>query len=192
VIYLCTKTKSLPESERSFKKAKPRNRHLLINTTGGNTLGYTQYWKPTGEFTTNQFAELRLNAAKIIEVAKQLPYKIGIDTDGSNDTTISINGCVLNKDPEEIDEYELEELTHETFELFANHVSTFNFCKTARKPYDIVVVACLIAAEAAAVKAGFTMNLSTDGEIENWQKGMELFAQALPDVTLPDLSDVFK
>jgi hypothetical protein len=154
-------------------------------------LGYTQYWEPTGEFTTAQFTELKLNTAKIIEVAKQPPYKIGIDTDGSNDTTLSINGCVLNEDPEEMDDDELEELTHETFELFANHVGTFNFCKTARKPYDTVVVACLIAAEAAAVKAGFTMNLSTDGEIEDWQRGTALFTQALPEVTLPDLSGVF-
>jgi hypothetical protein len=57
--------------------------------------------------------------------------------------------------------------SHETFAipLRVSHLQDFDFCKTARKPYDVVVtgVLCILA------EAG--LDVSSDGEAEDWEAG---------------------
>jgi hypothetical protein len=52
----------------------------------------------------------------------------------------------------------------------------FSFCKTARKPYDKYVVACLIVAK---IIFGKDVKISSDGEIENWQEGKGLVEKVM-------------
>jgi hypothetical protein len=62
------------------------------------------------------------------------------------------------------------------------------FCKTARKPYDVVVVACLLVAKH---HLGAEVELASDGCFEaardeqpyadGWQDGVRLFLAAFPD-----------
>lgn len=47
----------------------------------------------------------------------------------------------------------------------------FNFCKTARKPYDKYVVACLIIAKSIF---GKDIEISSDGDLEDWNEGKKL------------------
>lgn len=62
---------------------------------------------------------------------------------------------------------------HETF-ILREHYSQnegFNFCKTAMKPYDAVVVACL-----AVLKhhLGDLIDVSSDGDTQDWIDGVNL------------------
>jgi hypothetical protein len=62
---------------------------------------------------------------------------------------------------------------HEDFtmrEHFAENEG-FNFCKTARKPYDMVVVACLAV---LAHRLGDAFKVSSDGEANEWTEGVRL------------------
>ena len=65
---------------------------------------------------------------------------------------------------------------HETFSLYRQGSGGFEFCKTARKPYDVLVVACLL------IYAHFspgTIELSSDGERKDWAAGKKLAESAL-------------
>jgi hypothetical protein len=67
---------------------------------------------------------------------------------------------------------------HETFVL-REHLSqneSFNFCKTARKPYDKVVTACLIA---LSYRLGGLVEVSSDGDAADWQDGLKLAQKVL-------------
>lgn len=64
------------------------------------------------------------------------------------------------------------ELAHETFSMrehFGENES--DFCKTALKPYDTVVVACLITLK-HYLGQGFSVD--SDGDAADWQAGLEL------------------
>jgi hypothetical protein len=54
---------------------------------------------------------------------------------------------------------------HETMMLTQFHYPEFAFCKTARKPYDWFVVACLLL---AAKHCPGVWRISTDGSPEDW------------------------
>ena len=68
---------------------------------------------------------------------------------------------------------------HETFLLTADP-SDFNFCKTAQKPYDIVVVAilCLLAHRT-------NVEVSSDGGISDWTDGLALAQRVEPTCKMP-------
>jgi len=81
----------------------------------------------------------------------------------------------------------LNNLGHETFVLcrktwiqpdYRNDKQTlFSFCKTARKPYDLMVQACLI-----LYKFYFKDDVSifSDGDDEDWSEAFKFIATALP------------
>jgi len=111
-------------------------------------MGYTHYWTPK-RFTQLQWREyttatkkLHANLPKSTDTAggyhKNDPLEIaGGNGDGnpvfSERTMVDFNGK--------------DELGHETFRIYADYQKNHgDFCKTARKPYDLLVVACLIAA----------------------------------------------
>ena len=66
---------------------------------------------------------------------------------------------------------EHETLSHETFNI-QRKVETreFEFCKTARKPYDLMVCICLI-----LLKWHFKdkVSISSDGDMEDWQPAFD-------------------
>jgi hypothetical protein len=53
----------------------------------------------------------------------------------------------------------------------------FNFCKTAYKPYDEVVTACLIAARDYFPPS--ILNISSDGSWLDWSDGAKLYSRVL-------------
>ena len=65
--------------------------------------------------------------------------------------------------------------SHETFYVTPNKVG-FGFCKTAEKPYDAVVVACLIALYRAY---GDSVEISSDGDHSDWAEGSYLYQMAV-------------
>lgn len=69
--------------------------------------------------------------------------------------------------------------SHETFvfrEHFKQNSSSFACCKTAQKPYDTVVVACLITMK-HYLKDG--IEVSSDGYAHDWLDGLELARRIL-------------
>lgn len=67
---------------------------------------------------------------------------------------------------------------HETFVLREHYKQNegFNFCKTAQKPYDEVVTACLIILGHYLVD---NIVVSSDGYQEDWQDGLNLVKKVL-------------
>ena len=66
------------------------------------------------------------------------------------------SACGLEKYPEN---------SHETFLLKQKGIGGFPFCKTARKPYDLMVCACLLVYKHHSPD---TMELGSDGDSEDW------------------------
>ena len=69
-----------------------------------------------------------------------------------------------------------EDLAHETFALYRESGGGFAFCKTAQKPYDVLVVACLLIYHHFSPS---TIEISTDGDKGDWEAGHALAERAL-------------
>ena len=130
-------------------------------------MGYTHYFKHK--------KTSKINWALIVEDCKKLRVKLPKD--------IYIDGCSAFPDPQFTDKKiyfngtdkgftfeqrktgEYPENSHETFELLAEGSNGFCFCKTARKPYDLLVCACLLVYKHHSPA---TMDLGSDGDSEDW------------------------
>jgi len=114
-------------------------------------MGYTHYWKSSGKGLSEK------NLIKAIEVmgkiVKDQP-KLLASWEGTGEPLVT---------EKEINFNGKEDNSHENFVISVNWNGGFNFCKTARKPYDLVVVACL------AVLKHFckdTVHVRSDGDTE--------------------------
>lgn len=137
-------------------------------------MGYTQYWQQSANaYTYDSFNELCGMISEIVATAAKEPWSIGIEmVDLGSDDVICLNGASLDGSDD-------EDLAHEDFAI-ERFGSGFKFCKTARKPYDTVVVASLIAAELIANRNSVSLDLSSDGEVEEWSDGVKLFEACFP------------
>jgi len=61
-----------------------------------------------------------------------------------------------------------------TIDKYNSKKGIFNFCKTARKPYDIVVCVCLLICKHYL---GDDIAISSDGNLEEWMPAIELYEQ---------------
>ena len=112
---------------------------------------YTHYWNGVWKPTNRVWSQLLGYADKII-----IESKVPIERLYKGDAqvpTIWFNG--------------IDGDAHETFVLM-RVVEEFNFCKTSRKPFDIVVTAIL------TVAASMGLDVSSDGDEEEWEPGVEL------------------
>lgn len=114
-------------------------------------MGYTHYWSGQRDFTSVEWKAIKAGAKKIIAAAKKDGVLVAFEyTEPKqkaeiSDTRIRFNG--------------IEDEGHETFALDIQR-EDFTFCKTARKPYDAVVVSILAMADKVAPGA---LKLSSDG-----------------------------
>ncbi len=69
-----------------------------------------------------------------------------------------------------------EKLSHEPFILDRVGPGGFSFCKTARKPYDLIVCACLITYN---FHSSSTIKISSDGDWEDWAPAMKFVEEVL-------------
>mgnify|MGYP003656089136 FL=1 len=111
-------------------------------------MGYTNFWYQKESFTNGEWDVLKEVANKLIE-----PFRNDLDIVEDDENVINLNGVGENshetfyftKSKRNILEYE----TEETF----NKKGSFNFCKTNRKPYDLIVWNILLKAyEIAPIK----------------------------------------
>lgn len=109
-------------------------------------MGYTNYFKPTRKVTEQEFKQF-VSACK--KLYKNLPMKTNMAGGYHEDDLLEIAGGNGMGKPEFKSTHVCfngkGELSHETF-FIERESEKWDFCKTARKPYDLLVVACLIAA----------------------------------------------
>lgn len=155
-------------------------------------MGYTHYWRfHRDKMKTEKLRQTFKEVSEEIETLhKNLPLfrKSGYYTDKSilikgglgegmpifNETEIWFNG-----------ESKLD-MDHETFCISWKDNDAFGFCKTARKPYDLLVCLSLLSFLDHYESEIFV--LSSDGDAEDWQEAVDLYN----DVTGKEVSNPFE
>lgn len=110
-------------------------------------MGYTNYWNQRESFTNGEWDILKDEVNKIIK-----PFENNLDIEDDDKNVIFLNGVghnshetfVFTKEKRNLREWEREE----TF----NKDGAFGFCKTNRKPYDLIVWNILLKAHKIAPK----------------------------------------
>lgn len=114
-------------------------------------MGYTHYWDHPA-FADDEWKELTTSARKIIRIAEDFfDIPLSEDYDTLRAPIVDSKYICFNGYGDE---------GHETFQIRKKGDNAF--CKTARKPYDAAVVACLI--EAARINPEFNWSSDGDGE----------------------------
>lgn len=119
-------------------------------------MGYTRCWRNVSKLTP----EFLAGATAIIK-ASPCPLVFEYDEPWSA-PEISEENIIFNG---------VEDDGHETFVLSPG--KGFSFCKTAYKPYDVVVTAILALADHYNI-----CSVSSDGNKDDWQAGVDLVFQA--------------
>ena len=110
-------------------------------------MGYTRYWERTNKPIDADFV---IAVCEIIADCDKRGIKIRNGL-GSGNPIVTLDVIAINGDCE-------HDLSHETC-YFDNTETGFNFCKTARKPYDYAVRKILKYAK----ENGFATKVSSDG-----------------------------
>jgi len=131
-------------------------------------MGYTHYMHNTAVTTKpEEFVALKEDCLTLLEQHKDILANGMGEADTSptiGDTEITFNG--------------IEEDSHETMTIpLEGPLRSFEFCKTAYKPYDKVVVASLFL---VAYHLGAAVDVSSDGGPEDWQEGLGIALSILP------------
>ena len=158
-------------------------------------MGFTHYWERSPVLPVAAF-NLFLKDAKLL--ASKLPEHTDTAGGYSKDLPLELAGFDGNGKPKFTKELvgfngKGEELSHETFliqrtfgaESWENprNGKYCAFCKTARKPYDLMVVACLFAAQH---RFGTDFEWSSDGDPSDLQQGYDFWlATCKPETPAP-------
>lgn len=151
-------------------------------------MGYTHYWtlsKPRGVTAKNLEATYQKAikaCAKVVKAYNNGPIPREYRLSGYTAHTpigayggLNVNGR--------------EDLAHETF-IMREHFGeeSFAFCKTARKPYNIVVVACLAILKYYLKDA---IEVSSDGDALDFKDGASLASRILKrKIRIPIKGDI--
>lgn len=126
-------------------------------------MGYTHYFETASHIKDedwNDFCEICKKILQIADIPLAREFNLPLEPPVITDKLVRFNG--------------IDEDGHETFYIERSYAG-FGFCKTARKPYDKVVVTCLM----AGFHCGVFTEWSSDGEEEDHKEGEELFDQAI-------------
>lgn len=123
-------------------------------------MGYTHYWKfsPTNE-TAKQFKIVLDECKKIVKSHPNIAFGWDEEKQGFYDEP------TFTEDLIEFNGDESNELEYETFVFDPNTHIEFNFTKTARRPYDLIV--CLVLISLSKHLDGFSF--SSDGNDIEWK-----------------------
>lgn len=123
-------------------------------------MGYTHYWDSAviaeGAHDTVKAAVDKIIRASNVPIGDAAGVQL---TPEFNTDYIAFNG--------------MNEGAHETFIVTFDNAE-WSFCKTAYKPYDIVVTACL-----SYLATYYGYRVSSDGDHDDWEAGVKLAERAL-------------
>lgn len=166
-------------------------------------MGYTHYWERPRELDTQRFERFRRDVARLLDHLPAHTTSAGgyyadatvkvCGADGTGEPIINGLEVVFNGDAAAYHEND-GGLHHETFympRVLEPHPGQqpdergryFDFCKTARKPYDLVVTAALLAF-AHHFPAPETL-VNSDGDAGEWTAGLALCRRVLGYGELP-------
>ena len=139
-------------------------------------MGYTHYWEPTRSFNDLEWKEISSKASKLLTEAG---VPVQLEDDNPRPPRIDEDVILFNGVGED---------GHEPFCLSRKPNSTFEFCKTARKPYDVLVCSVLLIAHKVASDA---LDISSDGYAEEWLPAVDLLTRIFDeDFSLPNGLDL--
>lgn len=146
-------------------------------------MGYTHYWrKIESDPRSETLAEYRYALSNAKEVVRKYrgPSLLCFEYDEPQREPETEDGIQFNGK---------ESDGHETFLLpeELSDLSDFDFCKTAMKPYDVVVVAVLAT---MAHFAPSVLRVTSDGSPDEWVEGCSLAGRIL-GVEIPVPSTIF-
>jgi hypothetical protein len=135
-------------------------------------MGYTHSWNRDEslmfpEDSREFYAEFTRYAVQIIQTAEQQGIELA-DPTGEHLGAWRVDG-------ESVRLNGYGENSHESFVWEKVCPEQYDFCKTNRKPYDVVVTALLLAVQEAY---GSAVTISSDGSPSEWEDGLRLFYQA--------------
>lgn len=126
-------------------------------------MGYTHYWNINGPLDDDKWLEFAQRCQSVVEAAWLSNINIARDYDTPNEI------------PEFSSDYVwfngVEDEGHETFAI--KRAGGRDFCKTARKPYDAAVVACLMEGH-RMFGDDLTWSSDGDGEPEQLEGALRL------------------
>ena len=131
-------------------------------------MGYTNYFTQQREITDKEWSLIENATKEVLILCDQRGINLAYDFDYPkrppyvSGTEIRFNG--------------VGDEGHETFHIDRLGDKSFNFCKTARKPYDEAVVAVLSILHHYA-PGGW--DIGSDGNCEDWQDGLIMAQQAI-------------
>lgn len=136
-------------------------------------MGYTHYFRIEKPLAKKEFKLLVADARKLIKAGAKRGILLA-DGHGLIGTSPSITVDAIIFNGMDYSEKGGEDGSHETLYL-PQKAEGFNFCKTARKEYDLVVVAVLI-----ALKKHFpSTEISSDGDSDDWKEGVRFCQEVL-------------
>lgn len=138
-------------------------------------MGYTHSWSRDESLLSPEdyrdfYAEFTGLAVKVIQTAQEQGIQLA-DPTGEHLGAWRVDG-----DSVRLNGY--GEDAHESFvweKVCPEPDGFYDFCKTNRKPYDVVVTALLLAVQEAY---GNAVRISSDGTPSEWEDGVRLFYQA--------------
>lgn len=152
-------------------------------------MGYTHYWAydPKSEAFRANFSRLVQDARRIVDWARDTGIEI-VGAMGEPDTNPILSESMISLNGSGTD-------SHETFhialdptprELFRGSPYARSFCKTARKPYDVVVAAILLRARQTMAPA---FVIGSDGRWDHeWVVARDLVRELFDCATVPDFT----
>jgi len=127
-------------------------------------MGYTHYWYGLRNFTAPEWQAICDDARQLFDKATVTACR---EYDRPQETPEIAADVIAFNGPNEDG--------HETF-WFQREPDDFQFCKTAAKPYDLLVTAMLIVSHKHAPDA---LRISSDGGVEDWRAGLDFTRQVL-------------
>lgn len=132
-------------------------------------MGYTHYWQRPRTLDRAKLAAAADDCRKVAEIAAErgiaLAGPLGEGSPEFGPDVIALNG---RPDYESF-------VVERVYTGWRDEDEVFEFCKTARLPYDAVVTACLVALKH---HFGDAFRVSSDGRIEDWAEGLEIAREA--------------
>ena len=140
-------------------------------------MGYTHYWTPK-KSSAKKFKDFS-DTCKILH--DNLPKKSNTAGGYSKDEEIRIGNwqghLAMSNEPEfdkdDVNFNGVGDLSHENFHMALNQ-NNWAFCKTARKPYDLLVCACLLA---SVDILGY--KITSDGDLNDWIPAMKFYNKVI-------------
>lgn len=140
-------------------------------------MGYTHYWYREEKLDREKFQKASNDCKLVTDYLRSKGIYIQFEYHEPEPPVFSNEEIRFNGPDEDGHEtFYIAQTFCEDFRQPADDGKLFAFCKTARKPYDTAVTACLIILKH---HLGDDFRVSSDGDPEDWQAGLDAVQSVL-------------